>query len=217
MKRIVAAAVVLGLIVGALSSPAWAGKKKKGKARPVAMEMFLHGTEALGEVEITNNATSGSLLPMDTTESTGTQSKSFPLLDAIATPNESCSGSPLFPSWSGQMAGRVTGDVKVVFNTVASAGAVDVELFADAGPLSCNESYIDPVAETTVNLPPGAGTVEAVIPGVDFQVTNVLVMMINPKNLDVPAVGRILYDSATDASRIELTCTPAAGAKACTP
>lgn len=217
MKKTFAVAVVLALIVGALSAPALAGKKKKKPVPlPVPVTLFFHGSETAGEADIANNAPTGALLPMDTTEPSGTTSKSFPILDAVATPNESCSGSPLFPSWTTALSGRVTGDVKVVFNTIASAGTVDVELFVDAGPLSCNDTYIEPVAETTVDLPPGTGTVEAVIQGVDFPVGAVLTVMVNPKNLDAPAAGRILYDSSTDASHIELTCTPNAGATACT-
>ena len=217
MKKILATAFVLTLVVGALSAPALAGKKKKKKVVPPApVTLFFHGTDTLGEVDISNNVTTGAVLPMDTTEPTGTQSKSFPILDAVATPNESCPGSPLFPSWSTHMSGRVTGDVKVVFNTIASAGAVDVELFVDAGPLSCNETYIEPVAEIAVNLPPGTGTVEAVIEGVDFEVLGILTVMVNPKNLDAPAVGRVLYDSPADKARLEFMCTPASGATACT-
>ena len=218
MRKSLAIAVVLALVVGAMSVPASAGKKKKKKkATSVPVTLFLHGSETLGEVDMGNNISAGgTLLPMDITEPTGTSSKSFPILDLVATPNEACSGSPLFPSWSGNMIGRVTGDVKVVFNTIASAGSVDVELFADAGPLACNETYIEPAAEVTVDLPAGAGTVEAVIEGVDFEVLRNLVVMINPRNLDAPAVGRVLYDSETDASRVELVCTPASGATSCT-
>ena len=216
MKKFFAITVVLALVVGAMTVPASAGKKKK-KAAPVAVTMFLHGTETFGEIDMVNNiGAGGTLLPMDPTEPTGSPSKSFPILDLIATPNEACSGSPLFPSWTGNLIGQVTGDVKVVFNTIASAGSVDVELFADAGPLACNETYIEPAAEVTVDLPPGSGTVEAVIKGVNFELLRNLVVMINPRNLDAPAAGRILYDSTTDASRIELVCTPAAGATACT-
>lgn len=218
MKKTFSAVVALALVVGALSAPAVAGKKKKKPVpppQPAPVTLFLHGSETVGEVDMANNFPTGSMLPMDATEPAGGSSKSFPILDAVATPNESCSGSPLFPSWTGTFAGKVSGDVKVVFNTLASAGTVDVELFVDAGPLSCNDSYIEPVAETTVNLPSGAGTVEAVIPGVDFEVGGVLTLMINPKNLDAPATGRILYDSATDNSRIELMCLPAAGRASC--
>lgn len=215
MRKILAAAVVLSLIVGALGAPALAGKKKK-KAAPVPVTMYFHGNEPLGELDMANNATSGALLPMDTTEPAGGQSKSTPILDAVATPNPNCSGSPILPSWSGAMTGRVTGDVKVVFNTIASAGNVDIELFVDAGPFSCNDAYIDPVAETTIDLPPGAGTVEAVIEGVNFEVGGILIVMVNPKILDPPVVGRILYDSPADASHVEFICTPAAGATTCT-
>ena len=220
MKKFLVTAVVLALIVGALSAPALAGKKKKKPVpapQPVPVSLYFHGTEAAGEADIANNAQTGAILPMDTTEPTGSPSKSFPILDAVATPNEACSGSPLFPSWQGALTGRVKGDVTVTFNTAGSAGSVDVELFVDAGPLSCNDTYIEPAAEVTVDLPPGTGTVEAVIPGADFPVGSILTVMINPRNLDAPAAGRILYDSPTDASRVELTCIPAAGATTCTP
>ena len=215
MKKLLATSVALVLVAGAMSAPAVAGKKKK--AKPVPVTLFFHGTEPVGEVDAVNNLTSGgNMQPMNTTEPTGSPSKSFPIYDAVATPNESCSGSSLFPSWTGSFSGRVTGDVKVTFNTIASAGNVDVELFVDAGPLSCNDTYVEPVAETTVDLPPGTGTVEAVLEGVNVPVGGILTVMINPRNLDAPAAGRILYDSATDASRVELMCIPNAGSKACT-
>jgi hypothetical protein len=218
MKKFLVTAVVLAMIAGALSAPALAGKKKKKPApQPVPVTLYFHGTETVGEADIANNATTGAILPMDTTESTGSPSKSFPILDGVATPNEACSGSPLFPSWQGFLTGQVKGDVKVIFNTVGSAGSVDVELFVDTAPLSCNDTYVEPAGEVTVDLPPGTGTVEAVIPGADFPVGSVITVMINPRNLDAPAAGRVLYDSATDASRVELTCIPAAGATTCTP
>lgn len=217
MKKALVTALVLALVAGAMSVPASAGKKKKRKAKPVPVTMFFHGTETFGEIDAVNNlGAGGTLLAMDTEEPTGTPSKSFPILDLIATPNEACSGSSLFPSWSGLMTGRVKGDVKVVFNTIASVGSVDVELFADAGPLSCNDSYLDPVGEVTVDLPPGAGTVEAVIEGVDVAIMANLVVMINPRNLDAPATGRVMYDSSADASHIEFVCTPNVGATSCT-
>lgn len=219
MKKIFATAVALALVAGALSAPALAGKKKKKPApapQPVPVTLFFHGSEPVGEAEIANNFSTGAFLPMDTTEPEGSSSKSFPIVDGVVTPNEACSGSPVFPSWTTALTGRLTGDVKVVFNTVASAGSVDIELFVDAGPLSCNETYVEPVGETTVDLPAGAGTVEAVIEGVDAPVAGVLTVMVNPRNLDAPATGRILYDSATDAARVELMCTPNAGATACT-
>lgn len=216
MKKVLVPALVVVLLVAALSATAVAGKKKKKPApKPVPVTLYFHGTETLGEADMANNLPTGALLPMDTTEPSGSQSKSFPILDLVATPNESCSGSAAFPSWSGMLSGRVTGDVKVTFNTVASVGSVDVELFVDAGPFSCNDTYIEPVAETTVDLPAGGGTVEAVIEGVDFPVGAMLNVMINPRNLDAPAAGRVLYDSTGDASRIELTCTPNAGATTC--
>ncbi|HYO61813.1 MAG TPA: hypothetical protein VEU29_07930 [Actinomycetota bacterium] len=217
MKKIFATTVALALVAGALSAPALAGKKKKApKPVPVPVTLYFHGTETAGEVDAVNNLTAGgAMLPMNSTEPTGSPSKSFPILDGVVTPNEACSGSSLFPSWTGTLSGRVVGDVKVTFNTIASAGNVDVELFVDAGPLSCNETYVEPVAETTIDLPNGTGTAEAVIEGVDIPVGGIVTVMINPRNLDAPAAGRILYDSAADPSRIELTCIPAAGAKSC--
>lgn len=218
MKKILVTAVALALVVGAMAVPATAGKKKKPPAppQPVPTTLYFHGSETVGEADLANNFPTGSTMAMDATESTGTQSKSFPILDAVATPNEACSGSPLFPSWTGNMAGQITGDVKVFFNTIGSAGSVDVELFVDVGPLSCNDTYSEPVGETTIDLPAGAGSVEAVIEGVNVPVGGILVVMINPRNLDAPAAGRVLYDSSTDPSRVELMCIPAAGATACT-
>lgn len=218
MKKILATSVALVLVAGALGAPAVAGKKKKKPAapQPVPTTLFFHGSETAGEADIVNNFPTGSMLSMDATEPEGGQSKSFPILDAVVTPNEACSGSPLFPSWAATMSGQVTGDVKVTFSTIASAGNVDVELFVDAPPLSCNDTYIEPAAETTVDLPVGGGTVEAVLQGVDVPVGGILTIMVNPRNRDAPAVGRILYDSTADPSKVEFLCTPAAGKTSCT-
>lgn len=218
MKKAVVLMLILGLAAASFAAPAAAAKKKKKKkAAPVATTLYLHGTEALGEVE-SFPITTDEFLPMDSKEASGSSTKSKQITNGGVTPNTACAGNTLFPVWTGPLAGTVVGDIKVTFHTIASPGAsVDVRIWPDINSLMCTSTaagtndYPEPPASVTVPLPPGPGEVVAEIKGVKpFKATSNLMLQITPV-LVPPFFGRVLYDSDSAVSKIELMCIPASG------
>lgn len=211
MKKTIVIGLVIGLIFASLGSTAAVAKKKKKKAAPVATKLFLHGTETIGEIEMPTNLLDGLFMSMDTTA--GSSEKSLAYVNYVAGPNTQCAGNSLFPVWTGKIAGQVTGDIKVTFNSISSPGKVDIRVWPDVLAQACNESYPEPAGHVTVDLPPGSGTVEAVIPGVNFNATAALMVQITPvlpTEGGTPILGRVFYD--TEGSFVEFSCIPAAGA-----
>lgn len=218
MRKPLALALTAGLIATALAAPAFAAKK----AKPVATTLYLHGNEVVGEVENFAVTSSGTYFAMDSTEPSAAEPKSKQLTNYVGGPNTQCAGNDLFPVWVGDLTGTVTGDITVTFHTITSPGEVDVRIWPDvASQLCTNETlgafdYPEPAAETRVALPPGPGTVEAVIEGVKFKAGSKLMLQLTPV-VESPFFGRVLYDSTSYVSKIDFSCIPAKGATACTP
>lgn len=230
MRKSLVVAMILGLLVGSI---AVADAKKK--AKPVATKLFLHGATVVGENDsfsLVNEA----FLPMDTAEPTGSEPKSRLITNYLGGPNTQCSGNNLFPVWSGQLAGTIKGDVKLTFNAIGTPGDVVVRIWPDIGPgsnlcdtsnpVSPSSDYVDPAGETVVTLPPGTGTVEAVMKNVNLKAVGSVVIQLSPAvAVDVPDPGgsvlnpfisRVLYDTPDFASMLEFSCIPASGTS-CTP
>jgi hypothetical protein len=225
MKKIACLLAVISLL--AVVQPAQAKKK----AKPVATQLFLHGaTPVVGENDsfsLVNEA----FLPMDKNAPTGTEPKSRWITNYLAGPNTECSGNNLFPVWSGPVAGTIKGDVKLTFNTIGTPGDVVVRLWPDIGQGSsfCNSSnpaapaadYLKPAGEVQVTLPPGPGTVEAIMKNVNLTAVGSIVIQISPVvAVDVPDPGgsilapmfsRVLYDTPDFASVLEFSCIPTSG------
>jgi len=221
MRKAIAVALALGLLGGALVAPAQAGKKKKKKAKPVATTLFLHGEETIGEVENYAFVSTGTYFSMDTEEPAGAEPKSKQLTNYVGGPNTNCTGNDFFPVWVGTLAGQVKGDVKVTFHTIATPGAqVDVRIWPDVSSQLCTnetlgvDDYPEPAGEVRVDLPAGPGSVEAVIEGVDFKATSVVMLQLTPA-IETPFVGRALYDATSHLSKMEFQCIPAKGKKTC--
>jgi hypothetical protein len=222
MKKALAVILALGLVVGALAMPATAKKKKKKAAAPVPVTYYLHGTETAGEVEATN-AGSGVFMSMDATKPAAGTPKSMFVTNYFAGPNTACSGNSLLPTWRGPLAGTVKGDVKLRLHTIGSpAAVVQADLFPD-GTGGCDSDlgstgFVPPVSSVQADVPPGPGVTEITFPNVNFKsVGSVLIMLSIPGAPANPYQVRVLYDDATYDSSLELTCTPNAGATACTP
>lgn len=223
MKKLLIAGLAAGLLASSFVSPATAGKKKK--AKPVATTLFLHGTEKFGEMESFSLVADG-YLKMDTKAPTGADTKSKGITNYGIGPNTRCAGNTLFPTYVGDLRGKVTGDVKVSLNTLASpGGAVEVRIWPDVASLACDSAtsadYIEPAGSVVVPLPPGQGKVEAVIEGVDFSAVSGLMLQVSPATIDLPSpvgrrplppfFGRLLYDSEAAPSSISFSCTPSSG------
>jgi hypothetical protein len=221
MKRTIGSVLMLGLVVGALGATPAVAKKK---AKPVATTLYFHGTEPLGEMEL-EAGIAGSYRVMDATEPSDPAPKSMALLAVGAagngTPNPQCAGSPLFPLWQGDVNGTIVGNIKVSLDAVSlPATKLDVRVWGMVPPFgSCDsqgtEAYIDPDAEVRVDVPPGAGTITAVLKGVRFKTAGKLMIQFTPV-LEGVTGGRVLYDSTSTISQMKFTCIPASGAS-CTP
>lgn len=230
MKRSIAIAVAV-LVAASIAAPAMAKKKPK----PVATTLYLHGATVVGENDsfsLYNEA----FLPMDKTEPAGSEPKSRWITNYLVGPNTQCAGNNLFPVWSGALSGQIKGDVKLTLNTVGTPGDVVVRIWPDVGtgaslcdsdlPTGPTQNYVDPAGEVVVSLPPGAGTVEAIMEDVVLNAIGSVVIQISPVvAVDIPSPGgsvlnpfmsRILYDTADFASVLEFSCIPASGTS-CTP
>ena len=221
MKRSFGVVLMLCLSLGALvAAPAEA--KKKAKAQPVTF--YFHGDNFFGEQDF-ENGVSGIYRSMDTTEPTEAAPKSHGLVTVGAggtgTPNPQCAGSPFFPVWQGDVNGTVVGDIKVSLDSISlPVTKIDVRVWGMVPPFgSCDsvvgESYIEPAAELRVDVPPGAGTIEAVLKNVKFKAEGKVMIQFTPL-LETPTMARVLYDSTSTISQMEFTCIPASGSS-CTP
>jgi hypothetical protein len=229
MKRIIATAATLLVVVGMVSAPATAKKAKK----PVTTTLYLHGNEVVGESE-SFSVVADAYLPMDVTEPTGAEPKSKFITNYLAGPNAMCAGNNLFPVWRGDIAGTIKGDMKFTFHTVGTPGPVEIRVWPDVGSSMCNsenpaspsDAYPDPAGAVTVDLPAGPGTTEATIKGVNFKAAASMIVQISPTvAVDIPSPGgsilnpfisRILYDTPDFASSLEFKCIPASGSS-CSP
>lgn len=214
MKKLLSLVMVLGLVTSAFIAPASAAKKKKKKkTKPVATTLFFHGNAPVGEPDGVDGAVNGSGYgTMDKEEPSGGAPKSMSLVSYVAGPNTTCAGSFLAPVWIGEVSGQIVGDVKVTFDAISTPTAkADVMLFPDQVGFACE---LTPVAQVRVDLPPGPGTVEAVIEKVKIPVTSALMVQITPV-IATPFYSRVLYDSASYASKVEFGCLPARGAASC--
>ena len=172
MRKPLAIALTAGLIATALGAPAFAAKKPKA----VKTTLYLHGSNAAGEVDNYFLVAPGTYMSMDSSEPAGAEPKSKQLTNYGGGPNEQCAGNDFFPVWVGDLSGTVTGDVKVTFHTISSpGGTVDVRIWPDVASQMCTQEtlgafdYPEPAGEVRVDLPPGPGTVEAVIEGAKFK------------------------------------------------
>lgn len=220
MKKLLTMGLVLGVLVSSLIVPATAAKKKK--AKPVATTLYLHGAEAAGELESFPGVADG-YLPMDAKEPEGATTKSKQLTNYGRGPNNECAGNTLWPVWVGPLKGSVKGDVKVTLNTASTPGKILIRIWPDVMSQLCTQEtlgaydYPKPAGEVLVDVPPGPGTIEAVIENVKFKTTNSMMIQISPEWVPDPGyfpplVGRILYDSESAVSKIEMKCTPSSGA-----
>ena len=214
MRKLVAALVLSAVALSTFSAPmAHAGKKA------VPTTLYFHGTQYVGETEIPDGV-SGLYRTMDGNEPTDPAPKSVSLLAVGAagsgTPNTECAGNPLFPVWVGDVNGTIVGDLKLSLDSVSlPATKVDVRVWGFVpGVGACNsqgvEGYVKPFAETRVDVPPGPGTIEAVLKNKKFKTLGKLMVQITPV-LDGATATRVLYDSSTTISQIEFTCAPASG------
>jgi hypothetical protein len=217
MKRVFISAATLLVAVGLITGPA--GAAKKAKAQNV--KLYFHGTEQVGEVDLVNNLTNASYLPMDATEPDAPAPRSINAVTWAGDPQmwNDCAGMFTLPVWKGFVAGTISGDMKLTLHTVSAPRQVEVEVWPDVSAQTCASNdvaegnYPKPVATTVADIPAGPGVTEIVMKGVKFKAAGSMIVQITPIG---PGGPRILYDAADYASSLEFKCAPTQG-KSCTP
>lgn len=207
-RKLVVLMLIAGLMAVNLATPVEAKKKKK--AKPVATTLFMEGEADYGEEDQIAN---GTYLKLQAEAGSGDKTMGVP--NYGRGPNSACAGNSLVPVFVGQLAGKVSGDMKVTFDVSATpAGKVEVRVWPDVAAQACNESYPEPAGAVVVDLPAGSGTVEAVIEGLDFEASGVMMIQVTPVLAPdgAPNYARVHY--GTDASKVEFNCLPASG-KSC--
>ena len=211
MKRLIGVLLGLGLVAGSLVSPAAAGRK------PVKTTLYMHGELPVADMtEWVSGIANGTHRMMDTTEPAAgaPDSQSF----SFQAGNLECAGNDLFPSWEGKITGKLASDVTLKAHFLSAPTTVTARVWIDVPFGSCTSSntgstdFQPPVAEVTVDVPAGSNEVEIELDGLKGK--KVLYSMIVELHQDGPTFGRVLYDSADFATRVEFTCIPASG-KSC--
>lgn len=215
-KRMIAVALSLGLVAGALAMPAEAAKKKKKAPKPVETVLYMHGEQNFGEVDgamwFADGTSPESPMTLDGVAPEGSSAKS----QAIGSPvwNSKCTGLPLgFPTFTGKLEGTITGDVKLLANFQGIPQAGVARIWADVGAFqACNDDYIEPNAE--IEFEATSGEVEIVFEQVEIPaMASIMVEILIPQR--AAPTPRLLYDAESAASRLEFGCIPPKGAKAC--
>ena len=210
--------VVLGLVAGLVVSSfgmAAQGASKPGKKKKklVSTSLYLHGNAPVGEAETALNLSDGVMPYMDKNKPTSPvpSSRKF----AWAAGNTECSGQTVFfPTWVGNLNGKIVGDAKLVAHFANAPSSVTARLWTDVTPSSCNESYVPAHSEVTVDIPAGHNEATFKFKNVNRKaVANVMVELLTT---DETNAGRVLYDSTDMASVLKFQCAPARG-KSCTP
>ena len=212
VRRAVILLAACSLLASLLGTPAVAAKK----AKPVKTTLYMHGTYPVGDVlELVNFVETSQPMKMDTAEPAGPAPKS---MSYFGQANEQCAGNPFWPSWEGQVAGTIVGDVKVYINALAAPSTAKLRLWTDIPFSSCTASttgaadFKEPQLQQDVEIPPGVNEVQVVFKNVRIPVGYNMVAQIH--STSPGAQGRVLYDSPDFATRIEFNCIPKSG-KAC--
>ncbi len=209
MKKAAAVALVSGLISVSLLAPAGAGKPK-----PVKTTLYLHGNAPVGEgAEGALNLADSQQMTLNTTAPADPYPKSYNFNNPVG--NDQCSGnSTLFPTWSGNLAGTIVGNVKWTAHFVSPPSQVIARIWTDTPVSSCNEAYIPPAQEVIVDIPPGHNSVDIVFKKLKLKAaSNIMVELLQRS---ASKQGRVLYDGVGFESALTFSCIPASG-KSCAP
>lgn len=207
MKRAVVLALVSGLIFVAVLAPASAGKPK-----PVKTTLYLHGNAPVGEgAEGALYLADSQQMTLDTTAPTAPVPKSYNFNNRGG--NDQCSGNPVFfPTWTGTLGGTIVGDVKWTAHFVSPPSQVIARIWTDTPIASCNEGYIPPAQEVTVDIPAGNNSVEIVFKKLKLKAASSI--MVELLQGSPSKQGRVLYDGAGFESALTFSCIPQSG-KSC--
>lgn len=214
MKRTAIALAALATLVGAVAAPAAAKKPA-----PVATTLYMHGNMPVGDgLEFVNGVQNSTNMKMDATEPAAGAPKSMSF--SLPVGNAECAGNDLFPSWSGTVTGKLASDLKMTAHFAAAPSTITARVWLDVPFGSCTSStagtsdFRPPVAEVEVKVPAGHNEVVIDFPGLKGKKVQ-SIMVIELHTNTTSNQGRVLYDSADMATRVEFTCIPAKGATSC--
>ncbi len=209
MKTLLVLGSIVGLISTAVVAPAGAGK-----AKPVKTTLYLHGNAPVGEgAEGAMNIAEDATMKLDTTKPSDPLPKSYNFNNPVG--NDKCSGnSTFFPTWTGDLAGTIVGDVKWTAYFASPPSQVIARIWTDTPISSCNESFVPPAKEVVVDIPAGNNAVEIVFPKLKLKAGNNIMVELLQRGLSKQ--GRVLYDGARFESALSFSCIPAKG-KTCAP
>lgn len=221
MKRTITLLLVAGLVAAMLGGTADAKKKKKKKAKPVATTLYLHGHTPSGDVDGVTwlvdylaNSENNPMI-MDANEPSDGAPKSQNLHNPIF--NTRCTGLPVgFPTWLGEVSGTIRGNATLTLHTAAApTTTLTARLWADMLPFqACNDEYVEPASEVTVDVPAGHSEIEIEFPDLDLKAHQYLMLeVLGGRSAEA---ARVFYDSTDMASELSFGCIPAKG-KSCTP
>lgn len=215
MKRIGTALLALAALTGALVAPAAAKK-----AAPVATTLYMHGHMPVGDgLEFVNGVQNSTNMLMDATEPAAGAPKSMSF--SLPVGNEDCAGNDLFPSWSGNVTGKLASDVKMTAHFAAAPSNITARIWLDVPFGSCTSTtagtadYREPNSMVEVAIPAGHNEVVIDFPGLKGKKVGSM-MVVELHTNSAGNQGRVLYDSSDMATRIEFTCVPAKGSASCT-
>lgn len=207
MKKLLVAAIVAGLLVPPVSASA--GKTTK----PVKTTLYMHGDHQVGDgLQLVTFLEEGKPMSMDATEPAAGPPKS---MSHWFSANEECAGNSLWPAWEGHLSGTVVGDLKVVIHTLGAPSKLKVRLWADIPFSSCSSTtagvadFKPPQLAQEVDVPAGLNETTAVFKKVRLPIGFNLIAQVHTTALRQQ--GRVVYDAADFATRIEFNCIPAQG------
>lgn len=215
MRAVLRAVLATALVTTLVAAPGAAEETTTA----LTETLYLDGTQQVGELE-TPDTFLTAYRRMTAEAPTGSDAKSVQVVNYLRGPNTKCSGNGLVPTWEAAMDGTLSGPVTVTLNTAGiPASTMQVRLFADAGMNACNDAFIPPIADKTVNVATGQAETVVTFENVSAPVTTNLVLMLNAPetNVKVPeqpspaqpfAHTRVFFDAASAASRIQFGCTP---------
>lgn len=220
MKRTITLLLVVGLAAAMLGGAADAKKKKKKKKKPVSTTLYLHGHTPSGDVDgatwlvdyLINSANNPMI--MDAKKPGGGPPASQNLHNPAL--NTRCTGLPTgFPTWLGEVSGTIKGDAQLKIHFAAApTTTVTARIWADLLPFqACNDEYIEPASEVTVDVPAGHSEVTIKFPKLKLKASQyVMLEVLGGRDAEA---ARVFYDSSDMASELKFGCIPQKG-KSCT-
>lgn len=180
---------------------------------PVAVKLYLHGDAPVGDgIQGAMNVASGTEMKLDANAPIDSVPKSFSFNHPFG--NDVCSGNAVFfPTWVGDVEGKIVGDATWTVHVASPGAQVKARIWGGVKLGPCNEAYIPPAQEVTVDVPQGSSTVDIVFKNLNLNTQGTVMLELLQR--DPTMQGRVLYDAVDYASAIRFDCVPLFGEVDC--